>query len=95
MQLLGSENMSRYLSQILPSWLKNLFLGNEDPKTLIVSSVEALEELANKSKTEMQSNFASIQEIINIRLNAIFENLNEQKSQTTSLFEFEDECTDD
>ena len=34
-----------------------IFLCNKDPKTLIVSFVEALEELASKSKAEMIKNF--------------------------------------
>ena len=58
-----------------------VFLCDKDPKNLIVSFVETLEELANKSKTEMQTKFASIQEIINSRVKAIFEKLNERKGE--------------
>ena len=72
-----------------------VFLCHEDPKNLIVSFVEALEELANKSKTEMQTKFASIQEIINSRVKAIFKKLNEKKGRTTPAFEFEDECIEE
>ena len=68
-----------------------MFLCDKDPKNLIVSFVEALEELANKSKTEMQTKFASIQEIINSRVKAVFEKLNERKGHTTPAFDFEDE----
>ena len=68
-----------------------MFLCDKDPKTLIVSFVEALEELASKRKTEMQTKFASIQEIINSRVKAIFEKLNERKGHTTPAFDFEDE----
>ena len=70
---------------------EHVFLCNTDPKNLIVSFVEALEELANKSKTEMQTKFASIQEIINSRVKAVLEKLNERKGHTTPAFEFEDE----
>ena len=69
-----------------------VFLCDKDPKNLIVSFVEALEELANKSKTEMQTKFASIQEIINSRVKAIFEKLNERKGCTNPASDFEDEC---
>ena len=37
-----------------------MFLCDKDPKTLIVFFVEALEELANKSKTEKHTKFASV-----------------------------------
>ena len=67
-----------------------VFLCDKDPKNLIVSFVETLEELANKSKTEMQAKFASIQEIINSRVKAIFEKLKERKGHTTPAFDFED-----
>ena len=70
---------------------KPVFLCDKDPKNLIVSFVEALEELANKSETEMQTKFASIQEIINSRVKAVFEKFNEGKDHTTPAFDFEDE----
>ena len=72
-----------------------VFLCDKDPKNLIVSFVEALEELANKSKTEMQTKFASIQEIINSRVKTIFEKLNERKGRTNPAFDFEDECIEE
>ena len=72
-----------------------VFLCDKDPKNLIVSFVEALEELANKSKTEMQTKFASIQEIINSRVKAIFEKLNERKGRTNPAFDFKDECIEE
>ena len=73
----------------------SLFLCDKDPQKLIVSFVEALEELVNKSKTEMQTKLASIQEIINSRVKAIFENLKERKGRTTPAFDFEDECIEE
>ncbi|XP_075263345.1 uncharacterized protein LOC142354893, partial [Convolutriloba macropyga] len=72
-----------------------VFLCDKDPKNLIVSFVEALEEFANKSKTEMQTKFASIQEIIESRVKAIFEKLNERKGRTNPAFDFEDECIEE
>ena len=72
-----------------------VFLCDKDPKTLNLCFVEALEELANKNKTEMLCKIASTQEIINSRVIATFEKLNERKSQTTSSFEFESECMED
>ena len=77
---------------ISPNLIKDpVFLCDKDPKTLIVSFAEALEELASKRKTDMQTKFASIQEIINSRVKAIFEKLNERKGHTTPAFDFEDE----
>ena len=72
-----------------------VFLCDKDPKNLIVSFVGALAELANKSKTEMQTKFASIQEIINSRVKSIFEKLNKRKARTTPAFDFEDECIEE
>ena len=72
-----------------------MFLCDIDPKTLIVSFVETLEELANKSKTEMKTKFASIQEIINSRVQAIFEKLNERKGHTPPAFDFENEVIEE
>ena len=43
----------------------------------------------------MQTKFASIQEIINSRVKAIFEKLNERKGRTTPAFDFEDECIEE
>ena len=53
------------------------FLCDKDPKALIISFVEAVEELANKIKTEIRTKFSSIEAIIRARVNAICENLNE------------------
>ena len=72
-----------------------VFLCDKDPKNLIISFVEALEELANKSKNEMQTKFASIQEIINSRVKAIFEKMNEKKGCTNPASDFEDECIEE
>ena len=70
-------------------------LCDKDPKAFIISFVEAIEDLANKSKTEMRTKFSSIQAIIRARVNAICENLNERKDQNASTFECEDECTEE
>ena len=69
-----------------------VFLCNKDPKALITSFVEAIEDSANKSKTEMRTKFSSIEAIIRARVNAIWENLNKRKDQNASAFECEDEC---
>ena len=68
-----------------------VFLCNKDPKALITSFVEAIEDLANKSQTEMRTKFSSIEAIIRARVNAIWENLNKRKDQNASAFECEDE----
>ena len=59
---------------------KLIFLCNKDPKTLIVSFVEALKELASKSKAEM---------LQNSKVNSIVEKLNERKNENTPMFEFQ------
>ena len=66
-----------------------IFLCNKDPKTLIVSFVEALEELASKSKAEMLQKFSSIENAIKTRVNSIFEKLNGRKDESTPMFEFQ------
>ena len=72
-----------------------VFLCDKDPKVLIISFVEAIEDLANKSKTEMRKKFSSIEAIIRARVNAIWENLNKRKDQNASIFECEDEHTEE
>ena len=52
-----------------------IFLCNKDPKILIVSFVEALEELASKSKAKMLQKFSFIENSIKTRENFILENL--------------------
>ena len=66
-----------------------IFLCNKDPKTLIVSFIEALEDLASKSKAETLLNFSSIENAIKTRVNSIFEKLNERKNESTPMFEFQ------
>ena len=68
---------------------ETVFLCNQDPKTLIVSFVEALEELASKSKAEILQKFSSIENAIKTRVNSIFEKLNEKKNESTPVFEFQ------
>ena len=66
-----------------------IFLCNKDPKTLIVSFVEALEELASRSKAEMLQKFSSIENAIKTRVSSFFEKLNGRKDESTPLFEFQ------
>ena len=67
-----------------------IFLCNIDPKTLIVSFVEALVELASKSKAEMLQKFTYIENAIETRVSSIFEKLNERKNdESTPMFEFQ------
>ena len=51
--------------------------------------------MANKSKTEMQTKFSSIETIIRVRVNAFFENLNKRNDQNASAIELEDERTEE
>ena len=66
-----------------------IFLCNKDPKTLIVSFVETLEELASKSKAKKLQKFSSIENSIKTRVNSNFEKLNERKNESTPIFEFQ------
>ena len=66
-----------------------IFFCNRDPKTLIVSFVEALEELASRSKAEMLQKFSSIENAIKNRVSSIFEKLNGRKDESTPMFEFQ------
>ena len=72
-----------------------LFLCDKDPKALIISFVEAIEVLANKSKTEMRTKFSSIEAIIRARVNAIREDLNKRKDRNASASECEDKGTEE
>ena len=69
--------------------LEPIFLCSKDPKTLIVSFVEELEELARKSKAEMLQKFSPIENAIKTRVNSIFEKLNGRKNDSSPLFEFQ------
>ena len=66
-----------------------VFLCNKDPKTLIVSFVGALEELAGKNKAEMLQKFLPIENAIKTRVSSIFEKLNGRKDESTPMFEFQ------
>ena len=66
-----------------------IFLCNKDPKTLIVSFVEALKELASKSKAEMLQKLSSVENAIRTRVNSIFEKLNGRKDKSTPMFELQ------
>ena len=72
-----------------------VFLCDKEPKALIISFVEAIEDLANGSKTEMRTKFSSIEAIIRARDNAICENLNKRKDQNASAFKCEDEGSEE
>ena len=87
------EPISASISYIL--FEESVYLCDKDPKTLIVSFVETLEELLNKSKNEMHTKFASIQEKMKSRVNAIFDKLKEWKGHTTPEFDFKDECIEE
>ena len=72
-----------------------VFLCDKDPKALIISFVEALKVLANKSETEMRTKFSSIEAIIRARVNAICKKFKKRKDQNGLAFECEDEGTEE
>ena len=69
-----------------------VFLCDKDPKALVMSFDEAIEDLANKSKTEMRTKISSIEAT---RINAICKILNKRKDQNASAFECEVERTEE
>ena len=66
-----------------------IFLCIKDPKTLILSFVEALEVLASKSKAKMLQKFSPIEIAFKTRVSSIFEKLNGRKDKSTPMFEFQ------
>ena len=72
-----------------------VFLFDNDPKALIISFVEPIEDSLNKSYTEIGTKFSSIEAIMRAWVNAICKNLNKRKDQNTSAFECEDEGTEE
>ena len=65
-----------------------ILLCNKDPKTLIASFAEALEELASNSKAETLQKISSIGNAIKTRVNSIFEKLNGRKNESIPMIEF-------
>ena len=72
-----------------------VFLCDKNPKALNILFVEYIEDIANKSKTEMGIKFSSIETIIRARVNAICKNLSKRKYQKASAFECDDERTEE
>ena len=66
-----------------------IFLCNKDPKTLIVSFFESLEELSSKSKAEMLQKISPIDNAIKTKVSSNFEKLNGGKDESTPMFEFQ------
>ena len=71
-----------------------IFLCDEDPQSLVISFVTALELLASKSKVEMQSKFSSIENVIRKKLNSLYEKIG-HRSNNQASHEYEDECIED
>ena len=72
-----------------------IFLCNSNPHDLVLSFIEALENVAAKSRAQMNLNFLEVGTTIKSKLNAIFETLNERRQRREPIFEFEDECVED
>ena len=73
-----------------------IFLCEKDPELLIIAFVSSLELLAEKSKLQMRTKFQEIENIVNDRVEKIFDKLNARTlSKRLEIFVYEDECVED
>ena len=69
-----------------------MFICNSNPRDLVSSFVNALENLAAQSKAQMRMSFLEIETAIESRLSHVRGLLNERRSRREATFTFEDEC---
>ena len=69
-----------------------IFICNSNPRDLVSSFVDALENLAAQSKAQMQMSFLEVETAIKSKLSHLMELLNERRSRREGTFTFEDEC---
>ena len=70
-------------------------LRSSNPRELISSFVDALENLATEVKTQMRAHFFEAEISINSKLSCVMESLNELQSNQEATLDFEDECCRD
>ena len=71
---------------------KPLFICNSNPHDLVLSFVDALENLAAQSKSQVRMQFLEVEATIKSKLARILEVLNERRSKRDVSFDFEDGC---
>ena len=69
-----------------------IFICNSNPRDLVSSFVNALENLAAQSKVQMRMSFLEIETAIESRLSHVMGLLNERRSRREATFTFQDEC---
>ena len=69
-----------------------IFICNSNPRALVSSFVNALENLAAQSKDQMRMSFLEIETAVESRLSHVMGLLNERRSRREATFTFEDEC---
>ena len=75
--------------------VKPKFLRNSNPRDLVESFIDAVEELATQSKVQMKLKFLEIETAIKSKLTRTLESLNERRYRNQRVFEFEDQCFED
>ena len=69
-----------------------IFICNSNPRDLVSSFVNALENLAAQSKAQMRMSFLEIETAIESRLSHVMGLLNKRRSRREATLTFEDEC---
>ena len=65
---------------------------SSNPRELISSFVDALENLATEFKTQMRAQFFEAENLINSKLSRVMESLNDLQSNQEATLHFGDEC---
>ena len=71
------------------------FLCNSNPRDLVESFIDAVEDLATQSKAQMKLKFLEMETAIKSKLTRTLESLNERRYRNQRVFEFEDHCFED
>ena len=72
-----------------------IFLCNSNPRDLVESFIDAVEDLATQSKAQMKLKFLETETAIKSKLTRTLESLKERRCRNQRVFEFEDHCFED
>ena len=72
-----------------------ILLCNSNPRDLVESFSDAVENLATQSKTQMKMKFLEVETAIKIKLTRTLESLNERRFRKQRVCEFEDHCIEE
>ena len=70
----------------------SIFICNSNPRDLVSSLVDALENLTAQSKAQMRMSFLEVETAKESKLSHLMELLNERRPRREATFTFEDEC---